>query len=127
MDKNTAKAIVKVFSVLGFIGGALSVIAGLLLAVFGSALAGVLIGAKSPLIGALAGGALIVAAVLMVIAGVIGLVIAWGLLKMKKWARIVEGIGGILSLFGFPVGTIVGIIVIYFFLVNKDIAKVCSN
>ena len=36
-----------------------------------------------------------------------------GLLKQKKWARITTIILGILMLFGFPVGTIVGVLLIY--------------
>ncbi|WP_428740106.1 hypothetical protein, partial [Sulfurimonas sp.] len=36
-----------------------------------------------------------------------------GLLKQKKWARIVTIILGVLMLFGFPVGTIVGVLLIY--------------
>jgi len=36
-----------------------------------------------------------------------------GLLEQKKWARIVTIVLGILMLFGFPVGTIVGVILIY--------------
>ena|SRR3989338_2503427 len=127
MDKQTAEAVVKVFSVLGFIGGAISVIFGLLIAIFGSAIAGVLVGARMAVPGAIAGGLLILIAAMVIVAGVIGLVVAWGLWKFKKWARIVEGIGGILSLIGFPVGTIIGIVVIYLFLINKDIAKVCSQ
>jgi hypothetical protein len=36
-----------------------------------------------------------------------------GLLKQKKWARIVTMILGILMLFGFPIGTIIGVLLIY--------------
>ena len=36
-----------------------------------------------------------------------------GLLLQKQWARIITIILGVLMLFGFPVGTIIGIILIY--------------
>jgi len=36
-----------------------------------------------------------------------------GLLNQKKWTRITTIILGILMLFGFPVGTAVGILLIY--------------
>ena len=121
MDKQTAETIVKVFSVLGFIGGGLEILLGLLAIIFGWALS---------LMGFFAGlirGASVLIALLAIVAGVVTIVIALALLKHKKWARIVEGIGGILSLAGFPVGTIIGVVVIYFFLINKDIAKVCNK
>ena len=36
-----------------------------------------------------------------------------GLLKQKKWARIITIILGVLMLFGFPIGTITGVLLIY--------------
>lgn len=36
-----------------------------------------------------------------------------GLLNLKKWARVTTIVLGILMLFGFPVGTIVGVLLIY--------------
>lgn len=51
------------------------------------------------------------------LAGGIALVVAgWGLLQMKSWARWLALILAILSLFGFPIGTIIGIVIIWYLL-----------
>jgi len=127
MDKQTAETIVKVFSVLGFVGGGLEVILGLLLAVFGSVGAGMLFGLRMMLPMALFGGLFIALAIFEIILGAVSIFVSWNLWRFKKWARILVGVGGILSLFAFPIGTVLGIFMIYFFLINKDIAKVCSK
>ncbi|MEM4336890.1 MAG: DUF2127 domain-containing protein [Candidatus Woesearchaeota archaeon] len=123
MDKNTAETIVKVFSVLGFIGGAFAIILGILVAIFGTLVGGLFI-KRALFLGALAGGFMTMLAFILILFGIVGVVVAWGLWNKKKWARIVEGISGILSLPAFPVGTIFGAVIIYFFLINKDIANI---
>jgi len=45
--------------------------------------------------------------------GILFFFTAKGLINQKKWARISAMISGILLLFGFPIGTIVGILLIY--------------
>ncbi len=46
----------------------------------------------------------------------IGLLAGWGLLKLKEWARWLTIIFGILMLFGFPIGTIIGALIIWYLL-----------
>jgi hypothetical protein len=47
----------------------------------------------------------------------IALVIAgWGLLQMKQWARWLAFILAIISLFAFPIGTVIGAVIIWYLL-----------
>ena len=41
--------------------------------------------------------------------GLPDIIVGWGLLKRKSWSRILAIIFGILNLFGFPIGTALGI------------------
>jgi hypothetical protein len=53
-------------------------------------------------------------------AGGIALVIAgWGLLEMKSWARWLALILAIFSLFAFPIGTIIGVVIIWYLLKDE--------
>ena len=56
--------------------------------------------------------AVIVCSILLVVA-VPGMIAGFGLLKFKPWARILGLVLGILNLPNFPVGTILGIYVLY--------------
>ena len=58
--------------------------------------------------------------VFLILAGILDFFIAWGLFNLKNWARIVATIFSALSLFSFPVGTIVGIVVIYLLWFHKE-------
>jgi len=49
----------------------------------------------------------------MVLFGGLGIVIGWGLLKRKSWARILAIISGFLNLLNFPLGTIMGVYAIW--------------
>ncbi len=62
-------------------------------------------------------GALAAGATCWAVFGIIALIyfaIAYGLLKGQHWARIVAIIFAILSLFSIPIGTIIGIIVLWY-------------
>ena len=49
----------------------------------------------------------------LVLFGGIGILIGWGLLKRKSWARILAIITGFLNLLNFPLGTIMGVYAIW--------------
>ena len=58
---------------------------------------------------------------MMIVGGVIALIVAvlyiitgWGLWTMKSWARIVAIILAIISLLSFPIGTIIGIVILWY-------------
>ena len=49
-----------------------------------------------------------------VIVGILGLLVAWGLWNLRSWARIVAIILAVLNLLSFPIGTILGIIILWY-------------
>ena len=55
------------------------------------------------------------AALLFVGIGVFALITGLALFAGRNWARILVLIAGVLDLFGIPIGTIIGIIILYYF------------
>ena len=72
-----------------------------------------------PLAG-IAGGALVAAAVFMLILGVIYIILGKAIKKFKLWAKVVQIILAIIGLFSFPIGTIVGIFMLWVLLIKKE-------
>lgn len=116
MDKNTAQTVVKVLAVLYWIGAALTIIAGLFMLFGGSAL-----GLISGLAGGLLAGLIAVMGVVFLIVGALYVFVGYGLWKFKNWARITAIVLAVLGLISFPLGTIIGIIVIYLFGFDKGV------
>jgi hypothetical protein len=116
LDKGTAKTIVLVISVIGFIGAAIAILGGLARIFFGGTF---LTEAGAGVLGALGGAT----GVFMIVIGIIQFWIYFKLMKFVSWARIVVIIFAVLSLFSFPIGTILGILIIYFLGFNKDIRQ----
>ncbi len=54
--------------------------------------------------------------VFMVLTGIAMVIAGWGLLGMKGWARWLAFILAILNLFAFPIGTVVGALIIWYLL-----------
>jgi hypothetical protein len=52
----------------------------------------------------------------LVLAGVALVVAGWGLLGMKSWARWLAFILAIINLFAFPIGTVIGALIIWYLL-----------
>ena len=48
--------------------------------------------------------------------GLLSIVAGWGLLNLKEWARWLALVLAIFTLFGFPVGTIIGVLIIWYLL-----------
>ena len=57
---------------------------------------------------------LIVIGLIAFIIGILYLITGWGLWTLKPWARIIAIVLAIISLFNFPVGTIIGIIILWY-------------
>lgn len=60
--------------------------------------------------------------VFLVVAGIALVIAGWGLMSMKEWARWLAFILGILNLFFFPIGTIIGAVIIWY-LLKDDIRQ----
>lgn len=121
MEQQTAQTIVKVFAVLAWIGAAFSILSGLGMLLGSGPLAALMSNggdaAAASLLGAL-GAAL---GVVMLVVGALYVFVGRGLWKHKSWARIVTLIFAVLSLFAFPIGTIIGAIEIWLFGFQKDV------
>ena len=62
----------------------------------------------------------------MLVVSLPSILAGWGLLKRKSWARILTIILAVLSLPGFPVGTLVGAYALWVML-NKDTAPLFQS
>jgi uncharacterized Tic20 family protein len=60
--------------------------------------------------------------VFLVVGGIALIIAGWGLMSMKEWARWLGFILGILNLFFFPIGTIIGAVIIWY-LLKDDIQQ----
>lgn len=107
MEKDTAELIVKVYAVLAWISAAIAVIAALGILLWGSVAGGMISLQGLPFAGMMAGLG-IVFALLILCVGVFDVIVGFGLWKRKNWARIVTIIFSVISLFSFPLGTIIG-------------------
>jgi hypothetical protein len=113
MERDTAITLVRVFSVLLWIAGILSII-GALGALFGGS--GILAGLiPTTLEQSLLGGAAIALGIFLLVLGIFYIATAIGLWRMRSWARIAVIVLSIISLLNFPIGTIIGVIGIILF------------
>lgn len=108
MDAKTADIIVKIYAVLAWIGAALA----LLGAIFAGAMLGTILPMKGASMPTWFGGLLTF--VLIILAAVYAAV-GWGLWNYKPWARIATIVLSVLSLFDFPLGTLIGAVGIWLF------------
>lgn len=129
MDKHSAEVVVKIISILGYIGAGLSILGGIIMLFGGTFVASYFTmgGAQgAAFVGALA----IVMAIVMIAVGIFGIFVARGLWHHKNWARIViiifSVLGVISSLFSLP-GGIIGLIIngaiLYFLAFDKTVVS----
>ena len=52
--------------------------------------------------------------IIIIIMGILYIITGWGLWTMKSWARLVAIILAIISVLNFPIGTILGIIILWY-------------
>jgi len=135
MEKESAKAIVKVLSILAYIGGAFYILMGLMMILFRN-----FVGSMMPRYwmmgyttvpyniptGVLAY-AFGIAGLIIIAMGIFKIFVAFGLWNCKKWSRIAELVLAVFALVMFPAGTVYGAIVIYLLAFNKTIIKLFRN
>ena len=130
MNKKSAELVVKIIAILGYIGAGLAILGGLMVLLFGRGL-GIMYPAGMALVGAKA----VIYAILMVIAGVVGIFVSKALWHHKNWARIVvvilSALGVLSSLVSIMRGGIVGLIIngaiLYFLAFDKTIVGLFSK
>lgn len=135
MDKKTAELLVKIIAILGYIGAALSVIAGIMMFFGGTFFAAYLPGMGEGLFsGAFVGAMLIVTAIIGIVWGIFAFILSLNLWKHKNWARVVLGvfaalgaIGSLFSIVTSPASAIFGLVIqggiFYLLMLNKDVKK----
>jgi len=118
LEKQTAKTIVLIIAILGFIGAGMALLGGLAMVFFGGVFfESMMQGAEVfAVLGGLAG-------VMLILIGALELWIFYKFLKYANWARIVVIILSVLMLFNFPLGTVLGALYIYFLAFNEDVKK----
>jgi hypothetical protein len=124
MEKKNAELTVKIIAILGYIGSGLAILGGLMVVFFGRGL-GIMYPTSMKLVSAHA----VTMAILMVVAGIVGIFVSKALWAHKNWARIViiifSALGAISSLISIMRGGIVGLIIngaiLYFLAFEKSI------
>jgi hypothetical protein len=61
--------------------------------------------------------------IFILLSGVLSVLAGWGLLMLKEWARWLGIILSIFSLFAFPIGTVIGVLIIWY-LLREDVREV---
>ena len=57
--------------------------------------------------------------VFVLLSGIAALLAGWGLLRLKQWARWLAFILAIFGLFAFPIGTVIGVLIIWYLLKDE--------
>ena len=60
--------------------------------------------------------------IFILLSGFLSVMAGWGLLRLKQWARWLSIILGIFSLFAFPIGTVIGALIIWY-LLKEDVRE----
>ena len=108
---------VLICTILFAIGGILYVLGGLVMLMMGGVMLGIEdVGSDEA---AFIAGFFGVIAIIVLLIGLVELAVAWGIWTLQNWARIGGIIMAVISLIGFPVGTIIGIIILYFLLIDE--------
>jgi len=56
---------------------------------------------------------------IILLLAILELIVGWGVLTLQSWARIVGIILAIISLLSIPIGTIIGLVILYFLVLDK--------
>jgi|GEM_PF-1610774 len=114
VEKNTAEMIVKIWAILGWIGAAFLIIAGIALFGLGSLGGFGMMGGLGDLEGVIGGGLLagigIIVGVIMLVFAALNIWISYALWQHKNWARIVTVIFSVLSILSIFSLNFVGVI-----------------
>jgi hypothetical protein len=120
MREDTGKAVVKTFAVISWIEAAMLILAGGAFLFLGP-LVGEFIDQSNPVAANILSGVGITAAIIMFLAGILYLINGFGLWRFQNWGRSLTLVLAVLSLFAFPIGTIIGIVAIWLFGFNEII------
>lgn len=120
MDRHTAIVVVKIIAVLNALGSALAIGSGLWLVLFGETAALSFAGQEA----AFAVFLVPIVGLMLLIFGIAGLLVAFGLWQRKRWARQMIIFYAGLTVLNPPGGTILGLLELWLFGFDKDIQAV---
>jgi hypothetical protein len=112
MERDTGRTIVKTFAILSWIQAAMLLLVGVGFLFAGPALGG-LISPDAPLFGEVVGGAGITAAIILLLLAALYIATGAGLWNYRSWGRSLALVLAVISLFAFPVGTVIGVVAIW--------------
>ena len=116
MEKDTAETIVKVYAVLAWISALIAAVAGIGILVGGSIMGGFgMMGGRNMITSGFLAGLAVIFAIFLLVMAIFYVFVGVGLWNKKDWARIAAIVFSVLSLFSFPIGTVIGAFGIYFF------------
>ncbi|TAL55306.1 MAG: hypothetical protein EPN86_03430 [Nanoarchaeota archaeon] len=113
---------VTVVAIIQGIEGVLALLAGLLL-IAGGSLLGSFAGNYGMMMPGIFAGFAAFFGIIALLAGILNLVAAYGVWNLTSWGRILSTILGALGLLSFPIGTAIGIAVIYFLWFHEETKK----
>ena len=124
--KNQAKmkvpGLIKAISIIDYIYGTLIIIGAIILFLGGISLyPSDIFTRMMPMFTGVARGLIIFTSLIMLAIGILYIYLGKAITQYKLWAKILQIILGILGLFSFPIGTAIGIFVIWALLINKNI------
>ncbi len=124
MGQGAAETFVKIYAILFWIGAIGTVIVGGALLIGSSTIAALMPLSDAPAwLSGMLGTLLIVGAILLIAMGIVYFLVGRGLWNRKSWARIAAIILCALSIFSFPIGTIIGGFGIYLFGFEENVKR----
>jgi len=116
-----AGSILKVISVIDYIYAGLFVFGAIILFIGGTAFSSLGFFHKMFFnFGGLFGGALIFISLIFLALAILYFYIGKSIMQLKSWAKNTQIIMAVLQLFSFPIGTIIGIFILWALLINKE-------
>jgi len=128
MEKESAKTLVRVLSVLCYIGGSVWIIGGIVMLLMRNLMASMM--PRVMMYNVPSGifiTAFIIGASIIIAAGIFKIFVAFGLWNFRRWSRIAALVLAVFALFMFPIGTVLGAAVIYLLAFNKTMMKLFRN
>ncbi|MFH0971602.1 MAG: hypothetical protein V1835_03470 [Candidatus Micrarchaeota archaeon] len=132
MDRPTgvtvAAVLIGIIGILGLLGSVLMFAGGAIFGAAGASMGGTVTATGEDgqpqqvdmgLFGGLFGGAIMLIAAVTLVISILEIYSAYSLTQGKPWARIACAVFGALSLLNFPLGTIVGLVVLYFLYMDQ--------
>lgn len=114
--------VIRGISIIDYVLGIFAIIAAVFMFLGGTfiASAGMFKNLFPMFMGGLLGGVFILASIFVLAMGILYIFLAKAIKEYKMWAKIVQIVLAVFSLFSFPIGTAIGVFVLWVLLINKE-------